>query len=264
MPGAFGPLHVGPEPIELAGRVRQVYPLRLRDLATLEAWAIRASGAGRADAARSLAAASSIGDRDARRRVLAECYRGHERSGVAFGSPEVQLMLGTLPGQGMQLWCALRGERSRTLTISRATRLAARLADDEWIAVAAVAWCADPLDEAARAIDAEIGAEWPEPEARPDQLAATLWSVVRATRWTLPQIADLTLDQWDFARSHGKPEHAVAEPQDPPPGWGWKQFDRRVLSRRRAFWREQDASGSAPAISVGHRNGTPTGDGRGA
>lgn len=243
-----------PRPLPIAGRPWYVHPLRLRDLAALESWATLALG----DPFATLAEAQAIPETDARRAALKAVYESIEQSSD-FWQSELAGLLSTRAGVAEQFRLTLRSGRGRRPSSRLALRLACDVTADEYPAWEAVAWCADPLDAAAAAIDRELGVTWPEGKAvavdpdRPTGWAGSIYTAVAGVAgphgmtggipWTLDQYGDLTLAQWRWIASGGRPGHPVAEPKEPPPGVPWKAFDRQVMKPRRAFWAE--ANGSA-------------------
>jgi hypothetical protein len=223
---------------ELGTRSVRVHPLRLADLAALADWATR--DGGMADPLAMLADAQAIAEQEARRRALAAAYDAADAAGMPFGDPAVQRVLGSSVGQARIVEAATRG----AVDGLEALELVGQIAPGQWAAFDVVAWGADLVELAAAAIDREIGVSWPRGvPGKPGDFGAGLWTVVEATGWTLQTIGELTLSQWDWLRSGGKPGRPLAEPAEPPEGVGWDDFHRAVMGPRAAFWEAFGADG---------------------
>jgi hypothetical protein len=233
----------GPEPLVMAGRPIRAVPFRLRDLAGLEQWATRQAGTASAG----LWAAVQIPDVNERRAELRRLYERAERGGVSFGRPEMGHWLATDAGRAEQLRLSLRVRDKRTGRLRRPSaglclRLARDAELDEWAEWAAVAWQSHPRDDAMRAIDAEIGVEWPTPRPRaggPVEAGweSAVWAVMKATGMTFGDVGRMTLYQWDVCRSDGSPRKvSTVEPEKVPDGIDPAAFDREVLVKRAAFF----------------------------
>jgi hypothetical protein len=256
-------LFPAPRPLPIAGRVWLASPLRLRDLAHLEQWAAGVAS----DPFAAIADAQAIPDAGARRAALRAVYESIEAA-EDFWQSETAGLLSTRAGVAEQFRLTLRSRRGRRPSASLALRLACDVTAEEYAAWEAVAWCADPLDAAAAAIDREIGVTWPSAKARPpaDPDAPRGWAGAVFTAiagvagpsgmtggipWTLDQYGDLTLGQWRWLASGGKPGHPIAEPKEPPSGVPWGEFERRVNAPRRAFWAAGETGETAQAGGEG-------------
>jgi hypothetical protein len=234
----FDRLFVTVEPVERDdGTALSVAPLTLRDLAELERWARRRLESRDPDATPAiLDRAASEADPDARRQLLARAYDAAEAGPVDFATPGVAAELGSIEGLAKILELAIRPCPDPDLALA----LAATLSPREWTRFNRVAWSVDPRVEAERAIDAEIGIEWPTGFREPHAMRASVWRVIEATGWTLAQIAGLTLGQWDQIRRGAEPDDNRIEP---PPGVSWDELEERVQGPRRVFWAGIESNG---------------------
>lgn len=221
----------GTELVTLAGLEYQAGPYRLRDLADLERWA-----AGRLQMTPPVPA-----DGPGRRAALAAAYEAAERGCGGLGSPEIGAALASPEGTAVQLWLGLR-RHNPGLDRADCLELAERVTLDEWDTFARVAWAVHPLDALGEAIDREIGAAMPRRRGPADPAAwgKSLWAVIEATGWTLEQLGELTLPQWDVVRTRGEARHGHCDlsPEDLPPGVPWRLVERDVVRPRSEFWRE--------------------------
>jgi hypothetical protein len=120
----------------------------------------------------------------------------------------------------------------------------------EWDAFDRIAWNADPWDEAAGAIDAEIGVVLPMPRTERSDWQLGIARLVEVTGWTLETIGGLYLSQWaTMLRLGGKPEHPVVEPKRGE-GMTEREMDATVFGPRRAFWRAIPAADSRQTPGV--------------
>jgi hypothetical protein len=212
-------------------------PLRLRDLARLEAWCADLLG----DPSALLDAALDLEDAAARREALRRAYDAAEMGCPELGSPGAAAALGTIGGIVEQCYLSAR-RHHRGITRAALRAAAAESTRAEWDRIAAVAWCVDPLDAAQSAVDAEIGFDLPRVEPRriggEDAWAKSLWAVAEATGWTLDQILDLTLARWRrVVASRGEPGPSEVVSPTRPRGCDNDRF-KAELDKRRAFWAE--------------------------
>ncbi len=240
--------HAFPRParITLAGRSYKAHQLRLVDLAYLERWA-----GGGFTVWSLLAAAESEPDEHARHDLLREAWQSARRGDDGFGSAVVSERLATPAGRVVVLWLALR--RGQRFSQADAVGLAEKLTASEWLVVETIAWCLDPLDLAATAIDREIGARWVLPE-RADEKGDWCDAVACVARQFggYEAVGRMTLAQWDAARrvteapaERLKREHPVAYPNAP-----LNEANIEAARKRAAFWgitsTDEDSSDESP------------------
>ncbi|HEU5117324.1 MAG TPA: hypothetical protein VFT74_11725 [Isosphaeraceae bacterium] len=141
-----------PRPIVLQGQSYLALPLRLADLADLEALALE-SLPGPLDHLPPETEADT--NEPGYRRALCMAYEVMQHGLPGWGSPEVHgIVFGTLAGRVAMLAAVLR---SGAPDVSELAELAGSLTVAEWNAVDTVALALDPPSELARRIDAAAG-----------------------------------------------------------------------------------------------------------
>jgi hypothetical protein len=196
------PTHIGaviptPIPVAVAGSVRLVAPLRLRDVAEMQTWL---SCRIPCPLAAALADLEGL-EGKYRNRRLSAAYEALEAWPPRYGSPEAEAEFSKL--DGLAFFLAIVGRRSGWTAEDLADVLAG-IRPAEYAALCLAAFGSDPLDECGRL----MGIYQPEAEdgRRSEDLnwAEAFADVADATGWTFDQIADLTLSQWTAYRTRGK------------------------------------------------------------
>lgn len=217
-----------PEPVMVAGAVRLVWPLRLRDVATLQAWLRIAAPSPLALALADIASGGLEGK--ARHRRLREAYDLAEAWPPRYGSPEADRRFAT--HEGICFFLSVVAERSRW-TPDELAEVLAKITRDEYAALARSAFGPDPLDELGRLMGLYDEPEADEDAPRDDlNWAEAFAEAAEATGWTFDQVADLTVPQWVAFRSGGKPARAA----EIPPGMTVADYSRR---QHRRFYADQ-------------------------
>ena len=226
-----------PEPCvrEIAGRAWAFGEFTLRDLAEMERWA---TGGGTARHWAELEAAAAIVDQAERQARLKTLYDSAESGLESFGSAGIAAKLDTPEGLVVQLRLSLAHVHHGITPDEVLEEVALPMTEADWAWFGRVAWALDPLDATAAEIDREIGVHFV--QARPRKVASwpqLVRQLARRTGWTLEQIGDLTLSQWDalWTPAKGK-SHPVAEPERPPEGWSWERYDAEISVPRERFW----------------------------
>ena len=216
--------------LPLGGALRPVMPLRLRDLGTIEAHAAAMLGHPHERLAAALALATPAERHEALRGVYLDAKAGKP---LLF-DPSLAGLLRLPELIELQLRLAIHGTKRKTTR-----RWLAKATPDEVAVALEVAWAADPVETVAHAIDREMGVpDWYEPKPRnPRSLAKCLSSVVEWSGWTLEEIGDLYLTQWDHLLRGDDYQRPVAEEERKPAGWTRERFKAEVLDRRAEFWR---------------------------
>jgi len=209
-------------PIRLGDTTYLVPPLRLRDIARLQAWLAVARPCPLEAARPGLDSAEG----EARRAMLVELYAACEAWPIRYGSAEGAALLSTRAGA--VAWLAVVLARAEpTPTDDEVAALAGSLSPDEWRRLAAVALDSDPLDELVRMIDP--------PEAESGEADDLNWGeafsdVAESTGWTFDAIADLTLAQWVAIRTGGTAERGASAPRE------GESVGEAAARRRRLFF----------------------------
>lgn len=216
-----------PEAVRAGGSVRLVHPLRLRDVARIEAF-VRSRVPCPLDVALDEIAAKGLRGR-ARQRRLAEAYEACEAWPPRFGDPAADAVLDT--ADGIVFLLALIADRSGW-TRGDLEDLLGSIEPGDLARIRAAAFQADPIDRLTDLMG--LRDPDPEPDAAPSEPANWGESFARAaelTGWTFDQIADLTLPQWRALRTGGKVDRSATIP----PGMSAAEAGER---QRRKFWGE--------------------------
>lgn len=188
-------LFAAPVMVSVGGRPLAVPPLRIRDLAALEAfsgWVVPPPPTEPPDGL----------DDWARARWLAARYREAKQWPPAWDSAALAGLLETAAGFAALLLVLLGPGRGGTLTEEEALDLSARATGAERSAVRVAALGLTPADVLARLLDPRSLAG--DPVAERVTLAEAIDALAAERGWTYEQIGDLTLAQFRMARAGGK------------------------------------------------------------
>jgi hypothetical protein len=228
--------HLFPQPIEVdfAGRRVLARPLRLRQLAALQAWLNAALPDPSGPAASAIAAGGQ--DDEARRRLLVGAYAEAEAWPVRVGSPAGDFALDRW-GRAAFLTIAL-AEHNPGLAGDDFGRLARSAEPGDWPALMRAAFGPfDPGQAIARMIDPEaFTADDDRADREPPDWCALVVQVMHDAGWTFEQAGELTPGQLAAYRTKCAPADFDVPPR---PGESREQAN----ARRRAYF-DLDGDGS--------------------
>mgnify|MGYP000090023875 CR=1 FL=1 len=210
-----------PVAVTAGGARRLVWPLRLRDFASLQAW-LKTRVPCPLDAALEEIDSKGLQGR-ARQRRLAEAFEACEVWPPRQGSDAGDALLGS--ADGVIYFLTVVADRSKW---SEADLLAvvSDLTPDSLASIRRAAYQSDPLDTLTVLMEL-----LPDDEADP---AAFNWArafvqTIDRTGWTFDQVADLTLAQWQALRTGGVPDRTPPHPVG-------MTYQEAAAAQRRKFW----------------------------
>lgn len=213
------------EAVDVGGTRRLVWPLRLRDVAALQAF-VRARCPSPLDSALDEIASAGLTGR-ARQRRLAEAYEACEVWPPRYGSPEAAEHLDS--EAGILFFLSVVADRSGW-TREDLDHVLASIGPGDYRRIQAAAFQADPLDRLSGLMGLYDQADDEAP--RKDlNWGEAFREAAELTGWTFDQLGDLTISQWVAFRTGGASSRTI----EVPPGMTAAEAAER---QRRKFWGE--------------------------
>lgn len=187
------------ELLSLAGTVRPVMELRLRDLADLQGWLSDHVP----HPLRDVPPAWADPHPETRRERLQAAWQQAREWPPKLGTPQAGEILATPAGLvAFVLVCLQRCDA--TVTATEAASIAAGMSGAEWAALRRVAWGRQPWEELREELDPDAQAEDSGP---PPDWAEGFHDLANRTGWTFGVIGELTVTQYRVVRSGTAPAY---------------------------------------------------------
>ena len=211
-----------PVPIRLRGRNWLALPLRLLDLAAMEAVAVSMEPMPAIPE-------GDIDDPDYREQLRA-LRKAYGDEAPEWGDDNCQaFVFGTTGGRAMVLQAVLR---EHELDDAEALGLAESLTPEEWQHVNRVAWGTDPVVGLLRYVDRLIGV--PEQNTDGVPIAVAVCETAASLGVVPNDLAGMTLPEFRLIRAGGDMDN-LSEYSDADVD-GWRFYEQEVAPRRAAFW----------------------------